>query len=442
MDNNKNNEYEGDNFVMVTPEPKPDDSQPAAEENAHQDNAYHQNAYQYNAYQGNAYQGNAYQGQFQSGGTQGKTHGVKSNFVTKKVFVATLILCMFFSTALGFGGYALASNLGVGTVRDTKNITATNYNISKSTGSELSIQEIVAKNENSVVEIRTESVANDIWAQQYITEGAGSGVVMASNGYIITNNHVIEGANKITVTMHNGNVYKAKLVGTDPLTDIAVIKVNANGLTPITYGQSSKLAVGDLAVAIGNPLGQLGGSATAGIISALDRDLTLDGKKMTLLQTDASINPGNSGGGLFNQYGQLIGIVVAKSSGSDVEGLGFAIPSERVAKVAASLAKDGHVSGRPAIGITIQDLSSAQDAMQFGYKMTGVYIAKVTSKNAKNAGLQAGDMLYYLEDTQIDSSATFLAEVQKHKVGETVKLIVIRDNKTIEVKVKLSEAKN
>lgn len=163
---------------------------------------------------------------------------------------------------------------------------------------------------------------------------------------------------------------------------------------------------------------------------------------MTLLQTDASINPGNSGGGLFNQHGQLIGIVVAKSSGSDVEGLGFAIPSERVAKVAASLAKDGHVSGRPAIGITIQDLSSAQDAMQFGYKMTGVYIAKVTSKNAKNAGLQAGDMLYYIEDTQIDSSATFLAEVQKHKIGETVKLIVIRDNKTIEVKVKLSEANN
>ena len=148
---------------------------------------------------------------------------------------------------------------------------------------------------------------------------------------------------KIYVTLHNSKQYEATLVGTDPETDIAVIKIKASGLVPATYGNSDELEVGDMSVIIGNPLGELGGTVTAGIVSALDREITIDGQPMTLLQTDASVNPGNSGGGMFDQYGHLIGIVVAKSSGSDVEGLGFAIPINTAAEVASQLMKNGKV---------------------------------------------------------------------------------------------------
>ncbi|MDD4376817.1 MAG: trypsin-like peptidase domain-containing protein [Eubacteriales bacterium] len=415
MNNNNYNDFEsmeGDNFIMR--DPGPDESEKK------EDLAYIEPSKSYE--------------------NRRNKPKEKSPFVTKKVFTLTIILCVFFSSALSFGAFSLASNWGDLGNTNTKNISATNYNIAKATGSELSVQEIVAKNENSVVEIRTESVATDVWMQQYVTEGAGSGVIIDADGYIITNNHVIDGASKITVTLHNGAEYQASLVATDSLTDIAVIKIKAKNLVAATYGDSSKLSVGDLAIAIGNPLGELGGTATSGIISALDRELTIEGKKMTLLQVDASINPGNSGGGLFNQYGQLVGLVVAKSSGSDVEGLGFAIPSAQVSRVVSDLIKNGHVTNRPSAGIKIQDLSSAQAAMQQGYRMTGVYIAEVVGENAKKAGFRAGDMLYYIEDTQIDSAATLLSEIQSHKVGDTVKFTVIRDNKTVEIKVKLSEA--
>ena len=250
-------------------------------------------------------------------------------YVTTKSFVIVLILAIIVSASLGAGGYALASNVfGVSGV--TKSINATNVNLAKATGSELSIQEIIARNENSVVAIETESVSTDSWLGQYVTQGAGSGIVYSEDGYIITNNHVISGASSIKVTLHNGTELKASLVATDPQTDVAVIKVDETGLTPVSFGDMTSLSVGDLAVAIGNPLGTLSGTATEGIISALEREITIDGKSMSLIQTSASINPGNSGGGLFDQYGHLIGMVVAKSSGSDVEGLGFAIPADTV----------------------------------------------------------------------------------------------------------------
>ncbi|HKM28713.1 MAG TPA: trypsin-like peptidase domain-containing protein [Anaerovoracaceae bacterium] len=361
------------------------------------------------------------------------------SYVTKKTFVIVLIICMVVTAALTAGGFALVNYINTGSP-SAKTVSATNYTLAKATGSELSIQEIIAMNENSVVEIRTESVVNDSWMQQYVTEGAGSGVIVQDNGYIITNNHVIDGASKITVTLKDGTEYSASLVATDSQTDIAVIKIKATGLDPVTYGDSSDLSVGDLAVAIGNPLGELGGTATCGIISSLDRELTIDGRTMNLLQTDASINPGNSGGGLFNQHGQLIGIVAAKSSGSDVEGLGFAIPINKAAEIASDLIENGKVSDRASIGIEIADLTSAQNAMQYGYKMTGIYIRKVNSSNARDGGLKVGDLIYYVEDTQIDSYATLTAEVQKHKVGDTIEITVVRENKTIKCDVKLVEA--
>ena len=360
-------------------------------------------------------------------------------YVTRKAFAVTLIICMVISAAVGAGAYALAmSHFGGATV--DKTITTTNYNLAQATGSELSVQEIIAKNENSVVAISTESVATDSWLRQYVTKGAGSGVIYSEDGYIITNNHVIEDASTIKVTLYDGSSYDATLVATDEQTDLAVIKIDQKGLTPVTIGTMDNLNVGDLVVAIGNPLGTLSGTATEGIISALEREITLDGKTMTLIQTSASINPGNSGGGLFDQYGNLIGIVVAKSSGSDVEGLGFAIPCDKVSTVVKSLIENGYVEGRPAAGITIVDLTSAQKAMQYGVSITGVYIQEVTGENAKKAGLKAGDLIYYLDDVKITDSSTLLNTIQSHQVGDTVEFTIVRDNEIKKFNVKLQDS--
>lgn len=360
-------------------------------------------------------------------------------YITRKAFVITLILCMLATSALSIGGYSLLSRTGQ--APGTKTVSATNYTLAKATGSEKSVQEIIAQNENAVVEIRTESVSKDVWMQNYVTEGAGSGVIVDTKGYILTCAHVIEGANKVTVTLKDGTECEASIVGMDVQNDIGVLKIKATGLTAATYGDSSELSVGDMVVAIGNPLGQLGGSASAGIISALDRDLTVENKHMTLLQTDTSINPGNSGGGLFDQYGNLIGIVVAKSSGSDVEGLGFAIPIARAAEIAKDLIENGHVTGRAALGVTIIDASDAELAMKYNLRMTGVYIQDITSQKAKKAGLKKGDMLYYVEDTRIENSADLTSELGKHKPGDKVKVVVIRDNKTEELNIELTELK-
>ncbi len=362
-------------------------------------------------------------------------------YVTTKSFVIALIVCIIVSAAVGAGAYALAISHFGGTSID-KSVTTTNYNLAKATGSELSIQEIIAKNENSVVAIETESVSTDSWLGQYVTQGAGSGVIYSEDGYILTNNHVISGASSIKVTLHDGTECDASLVAADSQTDVAVIKIDKKGLTPVTFSDMSALGVGDLAVAIGNPLGTLSGTATEGIISALEREITIDGKSMSLIQTSASINPGNSGGGLFDQYGNLIGIVVAKSSGSDVEGLGFAIPADNVAKVAKSLIENGYVADRPAAGITIVDLTDSNKAMQYGVSLTGVYIQYVTGSNAKKAGLQKGDLVYYINDVKVTDSAVLLKEIQKHKIGDTVTFTVVRDGDILKYDVKLQAAAN
>ena len=362
----------------------------------------------------------------------------KEKFVTKKAFVITLVIAMLFSAVVGAGGFALTQSIFGSS--SGKNINSTNYSLTKATGSELSIQEIVAKNENSVVAITTVSMSTDSWARQYVTEGAGSGVVYSEDGYILTNNHVIEGASTINVTMNNGKTYEASLVAADSQSDIAVLKIDATGLTPVSFGDSDALSVGDLAVVIGNPLGTLAGTATDGIVSGLEREITLDGKSMTLIQVSASVNPGNSGGGVFDQYGNLIGLVVAKSSGSDVEGLGFAIPSNTVKSVVESLISNGYVAGRPAAGITIVDLTSASEAMKYGVNQTGVYVKEVTGENAKSAGLQEGDLIYMIDGEKVTSSDMLVRTIQKHEVGDKVKLTVVRGDEMKDLEVTLQES--
>ncbi|MCI8608402.1 MAG: PDZ domain-containing protein [Firmicutes bacterium] len=374
--------------------------------------------------------------------TSGKVKKPKApKYVTRKAFVITLIISMLFSATIGAGAYAMAMSVFGGSTID-RSISTTNYNLATNTGSPLSVQEIVAKNENSVVAIVTESVSTDTWLGQYVTQGAGSGVIISEDGYIVTNNHVVAGASNIRVTLHDGSEVPATLIATDEQTDVAVIKIDKTGLVPVTFGKSSDLNVGDLAIAIGNPLGHLAGSATEGIISGLEREITIDGKAMTLIQTSASINPGNSGGGLFDQYGNLIGIVVAKSAGSEVEGLGFAIPVDLVQKVASSLMENGFVAGRPAAGITIKDLTSASDAMQYGVQITGVYVVEVTGNNAKKAGFQPGDLIYYLEDTKITSGAQLVGLIQKKEIGDKVTFSVVRNNEIVEITLELEDSQS
>lgn len=309
-------------------------------------------------------------------------------------------------------------------------------------GKNLSVSEVANLASDSVVEITTESVANDMFMRQYVTEGAGSGVIISADGYIATNNHVIDGASKITVRLTDGKEYEAKLIGTDAQTDVAVIKIEGATLQPVTLGDSDTIGVGDTAIAIGNPLGELGGTVTNGIISALDREIVLENQTMTLLQTNAAINPGNSGGGLFNDQGQLIGLVVAKSSGSNVEGLGFAIPVNVVKEVVDSIINVGYVQGRPVLGVSVVSIDSAQLAYQYGVNQLGVYVAGLTEgTKAEASGLKVGDCLVAVDDTQISSTSDLTKILQSHKVGDKVKVMVSRNGKMLTVEIELSESK-
>ena len=372
--------------------------------------------------------------------------------LTRKSLALLIALCVVVSALFGFGGSYLANALNGGHSGSSKtaSVSKNGYKLEDATGSKMTVQEVTNKTKDSVVEIKTESVSADAWMQQYVTEGAGSGVVMTADGYIMTNNHVIDGASKITVTTSDDKEYEAKLVGTDSITDIAVLKISAKNLTPATYGNSDQLAVGDMAVAIGNPLGELGGTVSAGIISALDRELAIDGKTMTLLQTDASINPGNSGGGLFNGDGQLIGIVVAKSSGSNVEGLGFAIPINKAADVAQQLMDKGYVSDQPSTGMSYAESSQGNETAQFfgnsqdsqsQSSSAAVYIQEVTGTNAKKAGFQSGDLVYAVDGTRITSFNTLSSIVTSHKVGDKLTYTIVRGNQTKEIKLTLEEKK-
>lgn len=365
-------------------------------------------------------------------------------YVTRRGMALALVCTMLATSGLTIGGLAAG-----GVFNNRRNahggssiISPANYS---STGTmveeQLSLQEIVTMNENAVVEIQTESVVTDFWIQNYITEGAGSGVIIDSDGYILTCNHVIKDARSITVTTKNGAKYDATVVGADELTDVAVIKIKGSNFDTVTYGDSSALSIGDLAVAIGNPLGKLGGSATSGIISALDRSVEVEGKAMTLIQTDASINPGNSGGGLFDGRGNLIGIVVAQAGDttSSVEGIGFAIPINQASVIADQLIEHGKVP-RPMIGIMIVDITNDIAAQQFGIDELGLYIDEVVGDNAKAAGFKQGDIIKAINGNPIRNRNDLTVELNRSQPGDTVTISVSRDGEIIEIETILQSA--
>lgn len=347
------------------------------------------------------------------------------------------------SGTMGFAGAYLGNQFANSSADGTKKVVyqsveRTSANSSSGQTEALSVADVAKLAADSVVEIRTESVTSGRFMQQYVSEGAGSGVIITSDGYIVTNHHVIDGASKITVRLKNGDTYDATLVGKDSKTDIAVLKINAKDLSAAVYGDSSKLVIGETAVAIGNPLGELGGTVTSGIISALDRSITIDGETMTLLQTNAEINPGNSGGGLFNAYGELIGIVNAKSSGSDIEGLGFAIPINTAKAVIEEIMENGYVSGRISLGLTVVDIPDTETAMAYRVSKTGVYVSAVNSQTSQ---FQAGDRILSFNGESIDDAESLTDAISRCKVGDTVSVVVERRGERLTFDLTLQEEK-
>ena len=315
-----------------------------------------------------------------------------------------------------------------------------------STGTGLTTEQVADMVSPSVVVITTEQVVYSQWSwygQNQVESGAGSGVIISSDGYILTCAHVVDGASTITVTIGDKD-YTATLVGEDTTSDIAVIKIDADGLTPATVGNSDGLKVGQSVMAVGNPLGELGGTVTGGMISALNRSVTIQGSSstntMSLIQMDASVSPGNSGGGLFNMNGELIGIVNAKSSSSDAEGLGFAIPINDAIKVAQELLENGYVTGRPYLGITYLAVEDAQTAAQLGVNAYGVYVVEVVKGGpAEKAGLQAGDRIVSVDGTEIASKDDLGTLMQKHAAGDTLSITIAREGQMQTVNVTLGE---
>ena len=379
----------------------------------------------------------------------------KKKFNGKRVARSAVALVL--AAAMGFaGGFVGAKFGGSGKVviqqvapsstADSASGSDSSITAASSSGSSLTTEQVADLVSPSVVVITTEQVVYSQWSwygQNQVESGAGSGVIISSDGYILTCAHVVDGASTITVTIGDKD-YTATLVGEDTTSDIAVIKIDADGLTPATVGNSDSLKVGQSVMAVGNPLGELGGTVTGGMISALNRSVTIQGSSsvntMSLIQMDASVSPGNSGGGLFNMNGELVGIVNAKSSSSDAEGLGFAIPINDAIKVAQELLENGYVTGRPYLGITYLAVTDAQTASQLGVNAYGVYVVEVVKGGpAEKAGLQAGDRIVSVDGTEIASKDDLGTLMQKHAAGDTLSITIARDGQMQMVNVTLGE---
>lgn len=284
--------------------------------------------------------------------------------------------------------------------------------------------EVVEKVADTVVEIKTEYVTTQ-WGAQYIVSGAGSGVIVGESQntyYIITNNHVIEGANDITVTTRSGVKYEAELVATDDSADIAVVTVSSQTELPVAvWGDSDSLKIGEDMIAIGNPLGNLGGTVTKGILSATGRSLAVGNYVMTLLQTDTAINPGNSGGGLFNMRGELVGVVNAKTSDTQIEGICFAIPANRARSVYGDLVEYGYLRGRAALNATLYERTYNSG---FANEYTRVFVS--AAENAEEGTFMMYDKLYKVNGIEITSLLDYNTAMAKVKPGDSVEVQVYR----------------
>ena len=300
--------------------------------------------------------------------------------------------------------------------------------------------QVYAANVNSTVGITT-TVTTNFWGYQSTSAASGSGFILTEDGYILTNHHVIEDSDSITVSLYNGEIYQATLIGYDESNDLAVLKVEAEGLVPVVLGDSDRLNVGDSVVAIGNPLGELTFSLTAGAISAKDREITLSSTvTMNLLQTDCAINSGNSGGALFNLYGEVVGVTNAKysstSSGeASIDNIGFAIPINSIRNIVESIIEKGYLS-KPYVGLTLSDVS--KQTQQFGVP-AGAAVQEVGEDSpAEKAGLQKGDVITAVNG-QAMTSTELINFISGSNIGDTVVMSVYRQGTMLEITVTVGE---
>ena len=369
--------------------------------------------------------------------------------------VAMALVCALLGGGMGVGGGFLGASLargdlpqtvvsgdGVSTVmqgvRETSVLQIQQIDSSK----ELTAAEVYAANVNSTVGIVTSAVTTNFWGQQTQSAAAGSGFIFTDDGYIITNYHVIEGANTVTVSTYDGTQYDAKIIGYDESNDVAVLKVEAEGLTPVVIGSSSKLNVGDNVVAIGNPLGELTFSLTAGAVSALNRDVTMSsGSTQELIQTDCAINSGNSGGALFNMYGEVVGITNAKYSGSSgsgasIDNIGFAIPMDDVYNIITSIIEKGYIE-KPYIGVSV--ISVSDETQKYGLPQGAAVQSLTDDGPAKAAGLQVNDIITKVNDTEITSSNDLVKTIGACKPGDRITLTVYRQGQTMEISLEVAQ---
>ncbi len=318
-----------------------------------------------------------------------------------------------------------------------------------STSGELSLNEIAEKVIPSVVCIQNYQKTNQSFYfgstedAEEEDAGEGSGIIATEDGYIITNAHVVEGADSLKVVLYDGSTYEATLVGSDSVTDLAVVKIEATNLVPATFGSSDDLKVADQVMAIGNPGGlKFSSSVTVGYVSALNRTITTeDGYTMECIQTDAAINPGNSGGALVNKYGQVVGINSSKIAATGYEGLGFAIPIDTAQSVISSLKEYGYVKDRAVLGITGQYIDS-MTARFYGFQTGGMYVASVTNPSVSAAGITQGCIITRIDDVTVDSQTAITAYLTQKKAGDTVTLEVYNglSRQTFSVEVTLAES--
>jgi serine protease Do len=319
--------------------------------------------------------------------------------------------------------FAVANDTGLATEVDSVNTVSNNRN-------ELSLPELFDGANPAVVAISTEVTGRNAFGQLITRPASGSGFFVSPDGYIVTNDHVIENARNITVLLYDGSSRSATVIGRDPASDLAVIKINTTNRAYLTLGNSDLMRVGDQVAVIGNPLGELANSMTVGYISALNRDIVIDGISRNKLQTDAAVNRGNSGGPLLNLRGEVIGIVNAKSTGMDVEGLGFAIPSNHARTVIEQLTQYGFVRGRAVLGVQIQE------------SLGRVQVASVTwGGAAQRAGLMTGDVILSVNEFTISTFADLRAFLDGSSPGDTVELRIRRGNTNMTVTAILDEYK-
>ena len=352
---------------------------------------------------------------------------------------ALLLACAVVGGAAGYGGAALSKS-GKTTIQQS-NRTAQEVTVKKVTGQALmSPAEVYASTVNSIVSINCSAVSTNIFGQRVESASSGSGFVITQDGYIVTNHHVISGASSVTVTMYDGTEYPATVVGSDSDYDVAVLKIDATGLQPVTLGSSEDVNVGDTVLAIGNPLGELTFSLTAGLVSAKDREVTLSNSlTMDLIQTDCAINSGNSGGALFNLYGEVIGIVSAKYSSysnTTVEGIGFAIPINHVLSIVKSIIEKGYIS-KPYVGVSVSDVN--QQTQLYGIPAGAAVQAVSDDSPAAEAGLQAGDVITRVNGTEITGSSDLVSLVSEAAIGDTLTMTVYRQGSTMELTVTVGE---